>query len=68
MNKDLIGKKIKYQLHPNEPVQTGIILDVSVQGDINISGVWYKNIDLIIVEVYDNQINDTDNITQLIFG
>lgn len=65
MTSNLIGKTIKYQVGQNGTVQTGTILDVSVTGSLNISGVWYNQANIIIVEICN-----ADNIDgqQLLFG
>lgn len=65
MNNNLIGKTIKFQTN-NGVVQTGTVLDVSVNGSINISGMWYNQAQIIIVEiVQQDQMNEN---RQLILG
>ena len=65
MNNALIGKTIKFQVGNNGVIQTGTVLDVSINGSINISGNWYQQNNIIIVEINQTSINENQ---QLILG
>ena len=65
MNNTLIGKTIKFQVGNNGVIQTGTVLDVSINGSINISGNWYQQNNIIIVEINQTSINENQ---QLILG
>jgi hypothetical protein len=60
MNK--IGKQIIYKANPNAMPQSGIITDVSNNGDLCISGVWYSQSNIIILEIKDNNINESQTL------
>lgn len=65
MNNQLIGKIIKYQVGSTGMVQTGTVQDVSTNGSINISGVWYQQSNIIILEISQTNIGENQ---QLILG
>lgn len=60
MNK--IGKQIIYKVNANSMPQSGIVTDVSSNGDICISGVWYSQTNIIILEIKDNNINESQTL------
>ena len=49
-----IGKIIKYKVNTNSSIQTGIITDESINGEVCISGVWYNKNHIIIIEICEN--------------
>lgn len=55
---DKIGKQIIYKANSNAQPQSGIITDVSANGDICISGIWYSQTNIVILEIKDNNINE----------
>jgi len=55
---DKIGKQIIYKVNSNSMPQSGIITDVSANGDLCISGIWYSQSNIIVLEIKDNNINN----------
>ena len=57
-----IGKQIIYKANSSANPQSGIITDVSVNGDLCISGIWYSEANIIILEIKDNNINESQTL------